>query len=412
MTSSLISNAVFPRRNWLWPPKAICWEENYNEPRSSQFSTERIVNMAAHPIAATLRGQTDPRPAATDLVRFEGVSKIFPASRNSAAVAALDGIDLVAPSGSVTAIIGRSGAGKSTLIRLVNGLEKPTSGRVIVDGTDVAQLPEARLRTIRRSIGMIFQHFNLLSSRTVFDNVALPLEIAGMSRRDIEAKVTPLLDLVGLADKRSRYPAELSGGQKQRVGIARALSTEPKLLLSDEATSALDPETTQSVLDLLARINRELGLTILLITHEMEVVKRIADNVAVIDGGRIVEAGSTFDVFSAPTHKTTKVLLAGVPGMQLPDYAASRLSPTSTSGSETVLRIVFTGPHATDPILSQLSAELGVAVNILGGAVDEITGKPFGTLFVSFPGDQSRVDAVRNFLHQQGLSTEVLGHVS
>src|SRR5690606_6325449 len=247
------------------------------EPRSSQYFMERIVNIAVNSIAASPASQTASESAATDLIRIEGVSKIFPASRNSAAVAALDGIDLTAPRGSITAIIGRSGAGKSTLIRLVNGLEKPTNGRVIVDGTDVAQLSEAKLRTIRRSIGMIFQHFNLLSSRTVFDNVALPLEIAGVSRRDIEAKVTPLLDLVGLADKRSRYPAELSGGQKQRVGIARALSTEPKLLLSDEATSALDPETTQSVLDLLARINRELGLTILLITHEMEVVKRIAD---------------------------------------------------------------------------------------------------------------------------------------
>lgn len=370
------------------------------------------MNIAVNSIAASPASQTASESAATDLIRIEGVSKIFPASRNSAAVAALDGIDLTAPRGSITAIIGRSGAGKSTLIRLVNGLEKPTNGRVIVDGTDVAQLSETKLRTIRRSIGMIFQHFNLLSSRTVFDNVALPLEISGVSRRDIEAKVTPLLDLVGLADKRSRYPAELSGGQKQRVGIARALSTEPKLLLSDEATSALDPETTQSVLDLLARINRELGLTILLITHEMEVVKRIADNVAVIDGGRIVEAGSTFDVFSAPVHATTKVLLSGVPGMQLPDYVASRLSPTASPESATVLRIIFTGPHATDPILSQLSAELGIAVNILGGAVDEIAGKPFGTLFVSFPGDQSRVESVREFLRRQGLSTEVLGHVS
>src|SRR5690606_31759000 len=204
-----------------------------------------------------------------------------------------------------------------------NGLEKPTSGRVVVDGVDVARLSEAGLRAVRRSIGMIFQHFNLLSSRTVYDNVALPLEIAGVSRREIAARITPLIDLVGLADKRERYPAELSGGQKQRVGIARALATEPKLLLADEATSALDPETTQSVLDLLSRISRDLGLTILLITHEMEVVKRIADHVAVIDGGRIVERGSAFDVFSAPVHATTKVLLSGVPGMQLPDYVAS-----------------------------------------------------------------------------------------
>ncbi len=346
------------------------------------------------------------------LVRIENVAKVFPASRASGAVTALDGIDLAAPRGSVTAIIGRSGAGKSTLIRLVNGLEKPTSGRVLVDGVDVAQLPEAKLRGIRRSIGMIFQHFNLLASRTVFDNVALPLEIAGVSRKDIAARVAPLIDLVGLADKRDRYPAELSGGQKQRVGIARALATEPKLLLSDEATSALDPETTRSVLELLSRINRELGLTILLITHEMEVVKRIADHVAVIDGGRIVERGSTFDIFSAPQHETTKALLSGVAGMQLPDHVTARLTREPTASSQAVLRIVFTGPHATDPVLSRLATELGLELNILGGAVDEIAGRPFGTLVVSFPADAARLAQVRGFLAARGLSTEVLGHVS
>ena len=347
-----------------------------------------------------------------DIVRIEAVSKVFPASRASAAVTALDGIDLTVPTGSATAIIGRSGAGKSTLIRLVNGLEKPSTGRVLVDGTDVTQLSESRLRGIRRSIGMIFQHFNLLSSRTVFDNAALPLEIAGLPRKEIEARVNPLLDLVGLTDKKGRYPAELSGGQKQRVGIARALATQPKLLLSDEATSALDPETTASVLELLKRINRDLGLTILLITHEMEVVKRIADHVAVIDAGRIVERGSTFDIFSSPKHETTKVLLSGVAGMQLPDYVTARLRPDSSASSEVVLRVVFTGPRATDPVLSQLSGQLGLELNILGGAVDEIAGRPFGTLFVSFPADPARLAQVRGFLAERGLSTEVLGHVA
>ena len=346
------------------------------------------------------------------LVRIEAVTKTFPASRNSAAVTALDGIDLVAPRGSVTAIIGRSGAGKSTLIRLVNGLEKPTSGRVVVDGVDVAQLSEAKLRGIRRSIGMIFQHFNLLSSRTVFDNVALPLEIAGVSGKEIAARVLPLIELVGLADKRERYPAELSGGQKQRVGIARALATEPKLLLSDEATSALDPETTQSVLELLSRINRDLGLTILLITHEMEVVKRIADHVAVIDGGRIVERGSTFDIFSGPKHETTRALLSGVAGMALPDHVAARLTPEPTPSGQTVLRIVFTGPHATDPVLSRLPGEVGSELHPRGGVVAACAGRPFGTLVVSFPADEARLAQVRGFLAERGLSTEVLGHVA
>lgn len=355
---------------------------------------------------------SDDAVALDAIVRFEAVSKRFPASRASGEVVALDGIDLAAPRGSVTAIIGRSGAGKSTLIRLVNGLEKPTSGKVVVEGTDIAPLGEKALRDTRRRIGMIFQHFNLLSSRTVFNNIALPLEIAGLSRKEVEARVAPLLDLVGLADKRNRYPSELSGGQKQRVGIARALATQPKLLLSDEATSALDPETTLSVLALLRRINQELGLTIILITHEMEVVKSIADHVAVIERGRIVESGTTFDVFTRPRHETTRALLAGVPGMNVPAFVAARLTETRTPDSEVVLRVVFTGTHATDPVLSRLSKEMGLEVNILGGAVDEIAGYPFGTLIVSFKGDATRISDTRSFLAGLGLTTEVLGYVA
>lgn len=368
----------------------------------------------AHHDFGSAQPLAEPPPAAAKpaLVRFDGVSKRFAATRTSGEVVALDGIDLEVAKGDVTAIIGRSGAGKSTLIRLANGLEKPSSGKVLVDGTDVAPLGEAALRSIRRSIGMVFQHFNLLSSRTVFDNVALPLEIAGMSARDIEARVAPLLDLVGLADKRNRYPVELSGGQKQRVGIARALATQPKLLLSDEATSALDPETTQSVLELMRRINREFGLTILLITHEMDVVKTIADHVAIIDRGRIVEQGTSFDIFTRPRHETTRALLSGVPGMQLPAYAQARLSQQASSASEVALKIVFTGTHATDPVLARLSNELGVQPNILGGAVDEIAGRPFGTLFVSFKADDAKLADVRDFLARLGLTTEVLGHVS
>lgn len=364
------------------------------------------MNMAPRNLPAGEAASTDA------IVRFEAVSKSFPAGRASGEVVALDGIDLAAPRGSITAIIGRSGAGKSTLIRLVNGLEKPSSGKVLVDGTDIAPLGEKALRDTRRQIGMIFQHFNLLSSRTVYDNVALPLEISGVARKEIEARVTPLLDLVGLADKRNRYPSELSGGQKQRVGIARALAMQPKLLLSDEATSALDPETTLSVLALLRRINKELGLTIILITHEMEVVKSIADHVAVIEQGRIVESGTTFDVFTRPEHETTKALLAGIPGMTLPDFVAARIRREPSTESEAVLRIVFTGTHATDPVLSRMSKELDLEVNILGGAVDEIAGRPFGTLIVSFKGDDAKIAETRAFLAGLGLTTEVLGHVA
>lgn len=349
---------------------------------------------------------------ANAMVSCEAVSKRFPANRSSAEVVALDAIDLDVPRGSVTGIIGRSGAGKSTLIRLVNGLEKPSSGRVIVDGVDVAALGEDRLRDIRRSIGMVFQHFNLLSARTAYQNIALPLEIAGVDRRAIEARVTPLLDLVGLADKRDRYPSELSGGQKQRVGIARALATQPKLLLSDEATSALDPETTRSILSLLKQINTELGLTVLLITHEMEVVKTVADQVAVIDRGAIVERGTTFDILSAPKHETTRALLAGLPSLRLPAFLAEQLRPEPSAGSRAVLRISFAGDSATQPILSRLGQVTGVEVNILAGAIDEIGGRPFGSLVVSIAGDAKTLAKAEKHLAGQGLQTEVLGHVA
>ncbi|MDJ1158161.1 methionine ABC transporter ATP-binding protein [Chelatococcus sp. SYSU_G07232] len=346
------------------------------------------------------------------LVRFQGVTKTYPARRGSAAVEALAGIDLAVPRGSILGVIGRSGAGKSTLIRLVNGLERPTHGSVFVDGVDVAALAEAELREVRRSIGMIFQHFNLLSSRTVYGNAALPLEIAGLRPAEIRARVEPLLDLVGLADKRDRYPAELSGGQKQRVGIARALATKPKVLLSDEATSALDPETTRSILDLLGTINRELGLTILLITHEMVVIRGIAHRVAVIDGGRIVEEGDVFDIFTRPQNATTRSFLADETGRNLPAFVAGRLRPEPVAGGQTVLRIVFRGPFATHPVLSQLSRALGIDVNILGGAVDAIAGRPFGALVVGIPSEAAVLARTLSFLAERGLDREVIGHVA
>ncbi|QFU15701.1 methionine ABC transporter ATP-binding protein [Microvirga thermotolerans] len=346
---------------------------------------------------------------AEPIVRLEAVSKVYP-GRHGAPVAALEGIDLAVPKGSVLGVIGRSGAGKSTLIRLVNGLEKPTSGRVIVDGAEISALPESALRHARRSIGMIFQHFNLLSSRTAAENVALPLEVAGYDRAAIPARVDELLALVGLSDKRNRYPSELSGGQKQRVGIARALATNPKVLLSDEATSALDPETTRSILDLLSRINAELGLTILLITHEMAVIRSIAKEVAVIDGGRIVERGDVFDVFTRPRHAVTRSFLADETGRSLPPYVADRLRPEATPGSQAVVRIGFRGPHATDPVLARLARDLNIETNILAGSVDEIAGRPCGTLVVGVP--EASLEKTLAFLTHYGLDTEVLGHVA
>src|SRR6187455_1123674 len=228
------------------------------------------------------------------MIQLQGITQAYGAHE------ALRGVDLDVAPGEIFGIIGRSGAGKSSLVRTINLLNRPRAGKVIVGGRELTALPDAQLRAARREIGLIFQHFNLLSSRTVAQNVALPLELAGVAPAEIRQRVDELLDLVGLADMRDRYPAELSGGQKQRVGIARALATRPKVLLSDEATSALDPETTIQILNLLKRINAELNLTILFITHEMSVVRQLADRVAVMEAGRIVEQGTTYDIFSSP----------------------------------------------------------------------------------------------------------------
>lgn len=342
-------------------------------------------------------------------ISFEGLEKTF-FKKGLGKVKALEGVDLDVPAGAVTGIIGRSGAGKSTLLRMVNGLEQPTGGTVTVAGRDVGRAGASELRRIRRDVGMIFQHFNLLSSRTVHGNVALPLEVAGVPTREIKTRVDDLIERVGLQDLSGRYPAELSGGQKQRVGIARALATQPKVLLSDEATSALDPETTQTVLKLLADINRDLGLTILLITHEMAVVRDIASHVAVIDGGRIVEAGTTYDVFADPKHPTTRSFLSGITGITLPSFVAHRMQvERPQGGSEEVIRITFAGRHATDPMLAKLTSELGIAVNILAGAIEEIGPHPFGNLLVSV--DSSRGAEARAYLERHNLLTEVLGYV-
>ncbi|WP_172329649.1 methionine ABC transporter ATP-binding protein [Mangrovicoccus sp. HB161399] len=341
-------------------------------------------------------------------ITFDAVGKSFDADGRR--VVALDGVDLEVPAGAITGIIGRSGAGKSTLLRMVNGLERPTSGRVMVGGRDVGTARGSALREIRREVGMIFQHFNLLSSRTVLGNVALPMEIAGVPAGEIRRRAADLVARVGLEALSGRYPAELSGGQKQRVGIARALATGPKVLLSDEATSALDPETTQTVLRLLADINRDLGLTILLITHEMAVVRDIASHVAVIDGGRIVEQGETYDIFTTPAHATTRSFLAGVTGVTLPRFIAERMSSEPPAGpSREVIRITFLGERATDPLLAQMSGALGLEVNILAGAIEEIGARPFGNLLISVPADRGA--EARAYLESNQQRTEVLGYV-
>jgi len=373
--------------------------------------------MNAHPtlVAAQPIQSLDalPEPVRPDaMVRFASVSKTYPAYRDKPGVQALQEIDFAIPRGSITGVIGRSGAGKSSLVRLINGLEKPSSGRVIVDGRDISSLEGRELRLAQRSIGMIFQHFNLLSSRTAADNIALPLEIAGWSKTDIGVRVSELLDLVGIADKHDRYPSELSGGQKQRVGIARALATRPSVLLSDEATSALDPQTTRSILHLLASINRELGVTIVLITHEMSVVRQLAKEVVVIDAGRIVERGHVADIFTHPRHAITQSFLAEVLGDSVPVSLASRIQPQPITGGRSVIRLQVQGTEAGDTIVARLARELRLDVGLVSARIDEIGGQHVGSLIIGIPGGEAGVGQAVSYLAQHQFSVERLGYVA
>lgn len=366
----------------------------------------RHLSPGRHEVAA--------RPGAAvsnPVIRLDNVSKTY-RPQGGATVDALTDVSLDVASGEIGGIIGRSGAGKSTLVRLINGLEKPTSGRIIVDGVAISDLDEAQARPARRRIGMVFQHFNLLSSRTAAQNVALPLEIAGAERSAIKSRVDELLGLVGLSNERDRYPSELSGGQKQRVGIARALANKPSVLLSDEATSALDPETSAQILALLGRIRQELGVTIVLITHEMSVVKSIADRVTVLDGGRVVEDGPTYDIFANPQHATTRTFVGTVTGALLPDHVRAQIRDEPRSGDQAVVRITFSGPQAGQPVLSRLTQVLGIDINIVSGRIDTIAGQPFGTLIISVPADDTALHAVIAALGKLDLKAEVLGYVA
>ncbi|MCA1394859.1 methionine ABC transporter ATP-binding protein [Bradyrhizobium sp. BRP56] len=350
--------------------------------------------------------------ASDAMIRFEAVSKVYPAYRDKPSVHALQAIDFAIPRGSITGVIGRSGAGKSSLVRLINGLEKPSSGRVVVDNSEISALAGRELRLAQRSIGMIFQHFNLLSSRTAADNIALPLEIAGWSRADIAVRVAELLELVGIADKYDRYPSELSGGQKQRIGIARALATRPNVLLSDEATSALDPQTTRAILDLLANINRELGVTIVLITHEMSVVRQLAKEVAVIDGGQVVERGHVAEIFTHPRHPVTQAFLSEVIGDSVPVSLASRLSPQPVAGGQVVLRVQVRGTEAGDTVVARLSRELSHDVALLSARIDEIGSRHVGSLILGIPGGEAAARQALAYLSQHDILVERLGYVA
>ncbi|MGL5512675.1 MAG: methionine ABC transporter ATP-binding protein [Sporomusa sp.] len=344
------------------------------------------------------------------MITLVGLKKVYQGA--SGAVTALEDVSLEVKQGEIYGIIGKSGAGKSTLIRCINVLERPTAGKVIVDGQDVTALSEAELREARKSIGMIFQHFNLLSSRTVLENVVFPLEIAGLNRTEQEQKGLPLLELVGLSDKKDVYPAQLSGGQKQRVGIARALASQPKVLLCDEATSALDPQTTESILALLKDINKKLGLTIVLITHEMHVIKAICDQVAVIEGGRLVETGKVYDVFTKPQSDTAREFVKAVINNKLPEALAKMISTTPIAGANPVIRLSFFGAATNEPVIAGLIRQFAVDVNIISGNIDHLQDIPYGTLVIELTGKQDDVESALKYLQARDLGTEVIGYVT
>ena len=344
------------------------------------------------------------------MIKLNNITKIFTLPDKK--LTALDNVSLHVPKGQICGVIGASGAGKSTLIRCVNLLERPTHGAVIIDDVDLTQLSDTELVKTRRQIGMIFQHFNLLTSRTVFENVALPLELENKSKTEIQEKTTALLALVGLSDKHNVYPANLSGGQKQRVAIARALASDPKVLLCDEATSALDPATTQSILKLLKEINRTLGITILLITHEMEVVKRICDQVAVIDKGRLIEQGTVSEIFSNPKTELAQEFISSTFHITLPEEYLENLSDTPKHAkSYPIIKFEFTGRSVDAPLLSQASKKFGVELSILTSQIDYAGGVKFGFTIAEVEGDEDAITQTKVYLMENNVRVEVLGYV-
>jgi D-methionine transport system ATP-binding protein len=340
------------------------------------------------------------------LIQLENISKVYYQDKRK--IEAVKNVTLHVKKGEIFGVIGYSGAGKSTLIRCINFLEKPTTGTVRVNGVDLASLNEPQLRAVRRRIGMIFQNFNLLSSSTVYENVAAPLRLVKTPKQEIDKKVRELLELVGLKDKETFFPSQLSGGQKQRVAIARALASDPEILLCDEATSALDPQTTDSILDLLLEINRKYNLTIVLITHEMHVIKKICDRVAVMENGEIVEQGRVLDIFSNPQKPITKNFIKTIFDVNLPDSLLKKIQDEKKPGK--ILRISFIGENAAEPILADLATSFTLRPNILYGNITQIKETTFGCLIIQVTGEASAIAAGIEYLAGQGLQIEVIEH--
>ena len=343
------------------------------------------------------------------MIRFEHISKRF--SDGKRTVEAVKDVSLEIEKGSIAGIIGFSGAGKSTLARCINLLERPTEGRVIVGGTDLTALSEKQLREQRKKIGMIFQQFNLFASRTVHGNIAYPLEHRGIPKAEIRKRVHELLDLVGLKDKEDAYPAQLSGGQKQRVAIARALASNPEVLLSDESTSALDPQTTKSILHLLKDLNQKLGITIVVITHEMQVVKEICDKVFVMDGGRVVESGDVFQVFSCPRETITREFVRSTSNLaQIDELLQDPRKPIQLGQDDYLVRLRYLERSTSEALISHISRQYEIDVNILLGSIELIEGNPLGGLVAVMTGPHERIRGAMEYLSRRNVMAEVISH--
>lgn len=335
-----------------------------------------------------------------ELIIIDKLSKSFKYDKKE--IWAVKDVDLRVKRGEIFGIIGLSGAGKSTLIRCLNRLEEPTSGSITIDGVDITNLNKNQLRIARKDIGMIFQHFNLLSQKTVFENIAFPLELEHFSKDKIEEKVNKLLDYVELKDKKDSYPSQLSGGQKQRVAIARALVNDPKVLLSDEATSALDPKTTESILALLNKIRKEFSLTIVLITHQMEVVKDICDKVAIIENGEIIEKNTVENLFQNPKTKTAKTFIRSL------NSSMDEESVDITKSKGKIIRLGFLGDNAKQPIVSQIIKKFNIDVNILSGNINELMSTSVGHLLLELTGENKEIDNAINYLNNENIKIEVI----
>ena len=343
------------------------------------------------------------------MIKFENVSKQY--ERNGITTQALQNINLTIQKGDIYGIIGYSGAGKSTLVRLINFLEKPTQGNVIIQNQSLNQLSNPQLRQVRRKIGMIFQHFNLLESKTVYENIAIPLVLIKKDKQAIKQKVYELLEFVGLSDKAHSYPKELSGGQKQRIGIARALANDPDILLCDEATSALDPQTTQSILELIKKINDQYKITVVLITHEMHVIEQVCHKVAVMEKGKIIEHGNVLDVFGHPKHKTTQNFVSSVINDQIPAGVVENLLEIEGDKNNIKLfKLEFLGRSASEPVMNSLILQQKVVVNILFAHMSEIEKTVLGSMFVQLKGSDSNIEQSVQFLREHGVNVTEIQH--